>query len=72
MTFVDTVPLFGDGQRPLRGAAAGFERQRVDLRQADGIHLSSAGARRLARVLLDLIDEEIQATTPDDATTAAR
>ena len=33
----------------------------VDLRQEDGVHLSQPGATQLARVMLGLIDEEIQA-----------
>jgi hypothetical protein len=61
MTFLDTRPIFGDedGEYVERKADAGGEL--VDLRQDDGVHLSQPGAVRMARVMLELIDREIEA-----------
>ncbi|MFL6206540.1 MAG: DUF459 domain-containing protein [Acidimicrobiales bacterium] len=61
MTFLDTHPIFGDaaGSYVERKEDAGGDL--VDLRQKDGVHLSQPGATQLARKMLDLIDEEIQA-----------
>lgn len=61
MTYLDTVPIFGDDDGSYVERKADASGDLVDLRQEDGIHLSSPGADRLARVLLDLIDDELQA-----------
>lgn len=64
MTYLDTTKTFGDedGRYVARKEGAGGDL--VDLRQPDGIHLSSPGADILARILLGLIDDEIQAAGP--------
>jgi lysophospholipase L1-like esterase len=62
VTYLDTVPTFGDDDGRYVERKPNASGDLVDLRQADGIHLSSPGADRLARVLLDHIDEEIQAS----------
>ena len=66
MTFLDTRPIFGgaDGEYVERKEDPSGEL--VDLRQEDGVHLSQPGAARLARTMLDLIDEEIQAARAAD------
>jgi len=68
MTYLDTVPIFGDQDGGYVERKPDDSGDLVDLRQEDGIHLSSPGAERLARVLLDLIDDEIQAATPPPTT----
>ena len=64
MSFLDTVPTFGDGDGGFLERKANDRGDVVDLRQDDGIHLSSPGADILARILLGLIDEEIRAASP--------
>jgi hypothetical protein len=61
MTYLDTVPVFGDDNGDYVERKEDQSGDLVDLRQPDGIHLSSPGADRLARVLLDRIDDEIHA-----------
>jgi hypothetical protein len=63
VTYVDTHPLFGDDEGDYVARQADASGDLVDLRQDDGVHLSVPGAERLARALLDLIDDEIQAAT---------
>ena len=71
MTYLDTRSIFGDedGDYVERKADPGGEL--VDLRQADGVHLSQPGATRLARVMLDLIDREIRAGREAPTTTTS-
>jgi len=64
VTFVDTVPLFGDADGRYLERIADASGAEVDVRKPDGIHFNTAGADRLARHLLDLLDQEIQATRP--------
>lgn len=61
MTFLDTHPTFGDENGDYVERKPDADGDLVDLRQDDGVHLSSPGAERLARVLLGLIDEEVRA-----------
>ena len=61
MTYLDTAPVFGDDDGDYVERKADPSGDLVDLRQEDGVHLSQPGAGLLARVMLDLIDEEIQA-----------
>jgi hypothetical protein len=70
MTYFDTVPIFGDDEGRFVERLPNRNGDLVDLRQEDGIHLSSPGAERLARALLDRIDEEIQAAAATTTTTA--
>lgn len=62
VTYVDTVPLFGDADGGFVARLADASGRAVDVRKDDGIHFNTAGAERLARHLLDLLDQEIQAT----------
>lgn len=62
VTYVDTVPLFGDPDGRFVARLGDASGRAVDVRKADGIHFNTAGAERLARHLLDLLDQEIQAT----------
>ena len=62
VTYVDTVPLFGDADGRFVARLTDASGRTVDVRKADGIHFNAAGAERLARHLLDLLDQEIQAT----------
>ena len=61
MTYLDTHPILGDEHGRYVDRKKDASGDLVDLRQKDGVHLSQPGATRLARVMLDLIDEEIQA-----------
>lgn len=61
MSYVDTVPMFGDENGQYIERKPDESGDLVDLRQDDGVHLSSPGAERLARGLLALIDEKIEA-----------
>ena len=61
MTYLDTHPIFGDASGDYVERKDDSGGDPVDLRQDDGVHLSQPGATRLARVMLGLIDEEIQA-----------
>jgi hypothetical protein len=61
MSYLDTRPIFGDDDGRYVARKADADGDLVDLRQEDGVHLSQPGATRLARVMLDLIDREIQA-----------
>jgi uncharacterized protein len=61
MTYLDLHPIFADEQGSFVERRADRSGEEVDLRQDDGVHLSQAGAGLLAREMLDLIDEEIQA-----------
>ena len=61
MAFLDTVPIFGDEDGQYVERKPDRSGNVVSLRQDDGVHLSAPGANQLARVLLDLIDEEIRA-----------
>ena len=61
MTYLDLQPIFGDERGDYVERQADQSGEPVDLRQEDGVHLSQAGASLLAREMLDLIDEEIQA-----------
>jgi hypothetical protein len=61
VTYVDTFPLFGDADGDYVAQGPGPDGSPVDLRQDDGIHLSSPGATVLARALLDRIDAELRA-----------
>lgn len=69
VTYVDTFPLFGDASGDYVAQGPGPDGSPVDLRQDDGIHLSSPGATVLARALLDVIDAELRAA--DEARAAA-
>ena len=75
MTYLDTHPIFGDAEGDYVDRKKDAGGELVDLRQDDGVHLSQPGAARLARVMLDLIDEEIQAgrdsTSRSTSTTTA-
>jgi uncharacterized protein len=62
VTYVDTVPLFGDADGGFAARLTDSSGRAVDVRKDDGIHFNTAGAERLARHLLDLLDREIQAT----------
>jgi len=64
VTYLDTVTLFGDDDGRYVERKPNAAGDLVDLRQEDGIHLSSPGAEQLAHVLLDRIDEEIRASSP--------
>lgn len=72
MTYLDTDPLFGGGDGEYVERQPDPSGNVVDLRQEDGVHFSQPGATRLARVMLDLIDQEIQASRsgPSSTTTA--
>lgn len=61
VTYVDTVPLFGDADGAYVERLPDASGNEVGVRKADGIHFNAAGADRLARHLLDLLDREIQA-----------
>ena len=61
MTYLDLHPMFGDERGAYVERKADRSGELVDLRQEDGVHLSQPGAGLLAREMLDLIDEEIQA-----------
>ena len=69
--FLDTVPVLGDAEGKYVEAKPGPSGATEDLRQDDGVHLSSAGARWVAEAMVaqvrDLVAEGAQATT----TTAA-
>ena len=65
MTYLDTDPIFGDDDGEYVERKPDASGDLVDLRQEDGVHFSQPGATRLARVMLDLIDEEIQASRAD-------
>jgi hypothetical protein len=69
MSYLDTRPIFGDEDGEYVERKADPSGELVDLRQEDGVHLSSPGAARFARVMLDLIDREIQAGREAAATT---
>lgn len=69
MTYLDTHPVFGAADGSYVEQKPDENGDLVDLRQDDGVHLSSPGARRLARVLLGLIDEEIRAGDAPSTTT---
>ena len=68
MTYVDTRPIFGDDSGAYVEEKADDSGDLVDLRREDGVHFSQPGAVHLARVMLDLIDEEIQASREAAAT----
>jgi uncharacterized protein len=70
VTYLDLEPIFGDERGSYVERKEGASGDLVDLRQEDGVHLSQPGATRLARVMLDLIDEEIQAGRDADPSTA--
>jgi len=70
MTYVDTHPIFGDESGRYVERKPDQKGDLVGLRQKDGIHLSSPGAERLARALLDLIDDEIQTVRATASTTS--
>ena len=73
MTYLDTFPIFGDDQGEYLERKEDASGDLVDLRQEDGVHLSQPGASQLARVMLDMIDEEIQASRASpEATTTTR
>lgn len=65
VTYVDTVPLFGDAEGRYLERIADASGQEVTVRKDDGIHFNSAGADRLARHLLDLLDREIREARGD-------
>jgi uncharacterized protein len=69
MGYLDTRPIFGDDDGRYVERKPDPSGEVVDLRQEDGVHLSAPGATRLARVMLDLIDEEIRAGRESAATT---
>jgi hypothetical protein len=69
VTYLDTDPVFGDDDGEYVERKPDASRDLVDLRQADGVHFSQPGATRLARVMLDLIDQELQATRSDPSST---
>lgn len=71
VTYLDIVPLFGDDDGRYVERKPDTAGDLVDLRQEDGIHLSSPGADQLARVLLDHIDDEIRASTAATTSTTA-
>jgi len=62
MSYLDTHPIFGDDHGRYVERKKDADGDLVDLRQKDGVHLSQPGATRLARVMLDRIDDEIQAS----------
>lgn len=64
VTFVDTAEVLGG---PDGGYAARLPGTDADLRQADGIHLSRAGADLLARQLLTRVQDEVVAAGKDAA-----
>jgi hypothetical protein len=61
VTYLDTTETFGDANGRYIERSVDEGGQPVDLRQDDGVHLSQPGATRLARILLGLIDTELQA-----------
>jgi uncharacterized protein len=61
MTYFDTGPVFGDENGDYVERKPNDSGDLVDLRQEDGVHLSSPGAELLAKELLARIDAEIQA-----------
>ena len=69
VSFVDTRTIFGDADGRYVARRLDGHGDLVELRQRDGIHLSTAGADRLARVLLDHIDDELAAAA---STTTSR
>ena len=69
MTYLDTDPVFGDDDGEYVERKADPNGDLLDLRQDDGVHFSQPGATHLARVMLDLIDREIQASRSDPTTT---
>jgi hypothetical protein len=68
VTYVDTVPLFGDESGRYVERKPDASGTPVIVRKDDGVHFNAAGADRLARHLLGLIDEELSATTTTEAT----
>lgn len=68
MTYVDTRPIFGDANGRYVDRKQDASGKAVVLRRDDGVHLSVPGADRLAEVLLDLIDGELN---PPSATSTA-
>ncbi len=61
VTYLDTRPIVGDADGHYVDRKPNEAGDLVDLRQRDGVHLSTGGADHLARVLLRRIDEEIRA-----------
>jgi hypothetical protein len=72
VTYLDTHPIFGDGDGEYVERKADAAGDLVDLRQEDGVHLSQPGATRLARIMLDLIDREIRAGDEPQARSRSR
>jgi hypothetical protein len=70
MTYLDTHPMFGDEDGEYVERKPDDRGELVDLRQEDGVHLSQPGATRLARAMLGLIDEEIQAARRSSTTSS--
>jgi hypothetical protein len=70
MTYLDTRSIFGDDDGEYVERKPDADGELVDLRQEDGVHLSQPGATRLARVMLDLIDREINAGREAATTTS--
>lgn len=68
--FIDSGTILGDDGRYADRLPDGAGGVTEDLRQDDGIHLSRAGADRLARHLLGIVDAEIAAVAPAPTTTA--
>lgn len=58
--FVDSRPLFADGSGGYADYLPNASGDLHDVRQSDGIHLSRAGADRLAGVILDLLVREVR------------
>ena len=72
MTYLDTHEIFGDEDGDYVERKVDASGALVDLRQEDGVHLSQPGATRLARVMLDLIDQEIRAGADAQARSRSR
>jgi hypothetical protein len=70
--YIDSGDVLGDDGRYAARLPDGAGGLTEDLRQDDGIHLSRAGADRLARHLLALVDAEIAAVAPSTTTSPAR
>jgi uncharacterized protein len=71
VTYLDIVPLFGDERGHYVDRKPDASGTEVSVRKDDGVHFNAAGADRIARHLLGLIDEELAATAPATTTTGA-
>lgn len=69
--FLDTWPLFVDGNGSYSDYLPGDDGEPQLMRQQDGIHLSREGGDRLAEAVLAAIDEEASTAAPEATATTA-